>query len=142
MIFAEKISKPKHLSRLSLADLGLDTLRVNGAASTSDALWAGVPVLTIQGKHFASKMSSSILKTVGMPELITYSLEEYENRAVELAEEKNELTRIKATLKANGRDSQLFNTEGFVHNLEKAYVMIWQRYLDGANPCMLDVRKC
>ena len=95
LIFAEKLSKHKHLSRLSLADLVLDTLRVNGAASTSDALWSGVPVLTIQGKHFASRMSSSILKAAGVPELITHSLEDYENKAVELAEEKSKLARIK-----------------------------------------------
>ena len=141
LIFAEKIPKPKHLYRLSQADLMLDTIRVNGAASTSDALWAGVPVLTIQGKHFASRMSSSILNAAGVPALITHSLKDYENRAVELAEEKSKLARIKATLKATNLESHLFNTERFVENLEKAYAIVWQHYLDGETPCMIDLMK-
>ena len=139
LIFADKIPKPKHLSRLSLADLGLDTYRVNGAASTSDALWAGVPVLTIQGKHFASRMSSSILKAVGLLDLITQSLVEYENLAVKMAEEESMLNRIKTTLRTTGIESPLFNTERYVHDIEKAYEIIWQRYLDGENPCMVEV---
>ncbi|MBC2710270.1 MAG: tetratricopeptide repeat protein [Desulfosarcina sp.] len=139
LIFAEKIPKHEHLSRLSLADLGLDTCRVSGAATTSDALWAGVPVLTICGKHFASRMSSSILKAAGLHALITHSLEEYEDRAVKLAEEKSTLARIKSTLLATGHKSHLFNTEGIVHHLEKAYGIIWQRYLEGERPCMVDV---
>jgi protein O-GlcNAc transferase len=141
LILAEKVPKHEHLSRLSLADLVLDTLRVNGAASTSDALWAGVPVLTIQGKHFASRMSSSILKAAGVPELITHSLEDYENMAVELAEEKNKLARINTILRAANVESHLFNTERFVVYLEKAFAIVWKRYLDGETPCMIDLMR-
>ncbi len=141
LIFAEKVPKHEHLLRLSLADLVLDTLRVNGAASTSDALWSGVPVLTIQGKHFASRMSSSILKAAGVPELITHSLEDYENMAVGLAEEKNKLARINAILMAANVESHLFNTERFVEYLEKAFAIVWKRYLDGETPCMIDLMR-
>ncbi len=139
LILTEKIPKHNHLSRLSLADLGLDTRRVNGAASTSDALWAGVPVLTIQGKHFASRMSASILKAVGLNEMVTYSLKDYENRAVQLAEEKNTLSRIRSTLKATGIESHLFKTEKFVDYLETAYETIWKRYLDMKKHCLVDI---
>ena len=141
LIFAEKLPRHKHLSRLSLADIVLDTRRVNGAASTSEALWAGVPVLTIQGKHFASRMSSSILKAAGVPELITHSLEDYENMAVELAEEKNKLARINTILRAANVESHLFNTERFVVYLEKAFAIVWKRYLDGETPCMIDLMR-
>ncbi len=75
LIFLEKLSKQEHLTRLKMADLALDTRIVNGAATTSDALWAGVPVITLLGTHFASRMSASLLSAVGLPELITRSID-------------------------------------------------------------------
>jgi len=141
LIFAGKVPKAEHLSRLSLADLVLDTFRVNGAASTSDALWAGVPVLTVQGRHFASRMSSSILNAVGLPDLITQSLVKYENLAVQMVEEKSMLYRIKKVLRTKKLESYLFNTEQYVNDIENAYEMIWQRYLDGECPCLVEVVK-
>ena len=139
LIFADKLPKHRHLSRLSLADLVLDTRMVNGAASTSDALWAGVPVLTFQGNHFASRMASSILNAVGLPDLITYSMEEYEEQAVKLSNESNLLAKMQSVLTNGVCQSSLFDTEGAVCNLEKAYELIWQRHLDGKKPCAFDV---
>ena len=141
LIFAEKILKHKHLSRLSLADLVLDTHRVDGAASTSDALWAGVPVLTVQGKHFASRMASSILKAGDLNELVTNSLSEYENKAVILAKENEIIKNIKSKLIANCRKSNLFNTEESVNQLERAYKIIYKRYLHGKKPCITYLNK-
>ena len=141
LIFAEKILKHKHLSRLALADLVLDTHRVDGAASTSDALWAGVPVLTVQGKHFASRMASSILKAGDLNELVTNSLSEYENKAVILAKKNKIMENIKSKLIANCRKSNLFNTKEFVNQLEKAYKIIYKRYLHGKKPCITYLNK-
>lgn len=128
LIFSAKAPKYEHLARLSLADLALDTSRVNGAASTSDALWAGVPVLTLQGKHFASRMTSSILKTVGLHRMTTYTFTEYEKRAVKLAKETDELRQIKSKLMKTAGKSHLFNTEKFVSDLETKYDTIWDQF--------------
>jgi len=139
LIFAEKVSKPDHLSRLAAADLVLDTNLVNGAASTSDALWAGVPVLTIQGNHFASRMAASILKAAGLHEMIARNLIEYEERAVTLSEDKNEFDLVKQKFQSTVSESHLFDTEQFVRDLEKGYVLIWNRYLNGDTPCLTEV---
>jgi predicted O-linked N-acetylglucosamine transferase (SPINDLY family) len=85
LIFADRLPKDEHLARLRFADLTLDTRIYNGHTTTSDALWAGVPVITLQGSHFASRVSSSVLSAIGLPEVVTHSLEEYEALAVQLA---------------------------------------------------------
>ncbi|MDJ0819391.1 MAG: tetratricopeptide repeat protein, partial [Desulfobacterales bacterium] len=125
LIFAPKIGKADHLNRLQLADLALDTRIVNGAATTSDALWAGLPVLTHQGKHFASRMSASILSSIGLQELVTRSLESYEKLAVKLASCPNQLSAIRRRLKQRRLTTPLFNTAGFVINLELGFKEIW-----------------
>jgi protein O-GlcNAc transferase len=130
LIFAEKIAKDKHLARLVEADIVLDTNRINGAASTSDALRAGVPVISVQGKHFASRMSSSILKAIGLNKLVVNNLKEYEERCVQLAENKIDLINVKRELIHNIKTTALFNTEIFVSCLERAYKCIWYRYLN------------
>jgi protein O-GlcNAc transferase len=138
IVFAEKVSKSKHLSRLRLADLALDTSLVNGAASTSDAIWAGVPVLTLQGNHFASRMSSSILQAAGLDELVATTLKGYERKAVTLTEEKGTFAQIRALTMQAKTGSYLFDSETFVHHLENAYMKIHDRYVDGKKPSMID----
>ena len=81
MVFADRINFHGHLARHCLADLFLDTLPYNGHATTSGALWGGLPVLTCLGKSFAGRVGASLLRAVGLPELVTSSLEEYEERA-------------------------------------------------------------
>ncbi|MBW2109729.1 MAG: hypothetical protein JRI36_13870, partial [Deltaproteobacteria bacterium] len=83
--FVEALPKQEHLSHLALADLALDTRICNGHTTSSDALWAGVPVVALCGTHFASRVSSSILFAIGMPGLITHTLEEYESLVIRLA---------------------------------------------------------
>ncbi len=134
LIFAEKLSKPEHLSRLKCADLALDTRICNGHTTTSDALWAGIPVIAIQGTHFASRVSSSLLHAVGLPELITQSLEEYQALAVRLAKNPEELKALKKKLEKNRVTEPLFDTPRFVKNLERAYKEIWNIYMAGEEP--------
>ena len=132
--FGEKKAKKDHLSRLGQAHLGLDTMTVNGAATTSDALWAGVPVITLKGRHFASRMSASILTALGLSELITGDLRQYENLAVELATDGSRLDALTKKLEGNKWSEPLFDTHRFVRNLENAFFAIWNDYQEGRSP--------
>ena len=128
IVFAKKIDVELHLARLKFADLCLDTLPYNGHTTTSDALWAGVPVLTCIGKTFAGKVSASLLTASNMNELITKNLKEYEDLAVDLATNAKKLNDIKNKLKNNNKTSKLFNSEIFTKNLEIAYKTIYKNY--------------
>ena len=139
LIFSKKISKPEHLARLRLADLALDTRIVNGAATTSDALWAGVPVITLQGGHFSSRMSSSILTAIGFSELVTHNLDEYEALAVRLARNPGELQAIQQKLAKNRLTEPLFDTPRFARNLEKAYKEMWEIFVNRQQPRQIEV---
>jgi protein O-GlcNAc transferase len=139
LLFAPQLPKDEHLARLRFADLALDTRIVNGAATTSDALWAGVPVLTLQGGHFASRMSSSILTAVGLPELITYDIETYETLAVHLTQNPAKLRTIKTILAKNRLAEPLFDTARFVVNLESAYKKMWELFLSEEKPRQINV---
>lgn len=131
MIFADKWPKVEHLARLAIADLALDTRIVNGHTTTSDALWAGVPVITLMGEHFASRVSASLLTAIGLPELITTNLDEYEHLAVHLAQNVESLLALKQKLNANRTTKTLFATARFVANLEKAYLTMWRLFVAG-----------
>jgi protein O-GlcNAc transferase len=139
LIFTEKLPKEEHLGRLRLANLALDTRIVSGAATTSDALWAGVPVITLEGSNFASRMSSSILTAIGLPELIAQSLEEYEALAVRLARSPGELQMICQRLAKNRLTEPLFDTPQFTKNLEKAYKEMWKIFAAGERPRQIEV---
>jgi len=139
LIFSQKLPPDEHLARLRLADLSLDTRIVNGAATTSDALWVGVPVITLQGGHFASRMSSSILTAIGLSELVTHTLEDYEAVAVRLARNPGELQAIRQRLEKNRLTEPLFDTPRFAGNLEKAYKEMWEIFLGGERPRQIEV---
>jgi predicted O-linked N-acetylglucosamine transferase (SPINDLY family) len=134
LIFSGRLTKEKHLKRLALADLALDTFTCNGHTTTSDCLWAGVPVVTKIGKHFASRVSASLLTAVGLPELITKTPEEYEKLILSLSKAPERLKKIRMSLNANCSSSPLFDTEKFSNNLEKAYTQIWKNYQAGRKP--------
>ncbi|WP_419663678.1 tetratricopeptide repeat protein [Desulfosarcina variabilis] len=137
LVFADNLPKEEHLKRLSLADTALDTILVTGAATTSDALWAGLPVVTLKGRHFASCMSASILNAIGFPQLVTTSIPAYEELAVKLATDHDYYQKIREAL-GNARDqSSLFDTKRFARNLEKGYEMIWARYIKGKPPSLM-----
>jgi predicted O-linked N-acetylglucosamine transferase (SPINDLY family) len=132
LVFAPFISSPAdHLARLSLADLFLDTRPYNAHSSASDALWAGVPVLTLPGATFASRVAASLLHAAGLPEMIAGTIESYEALALELAQNPAELEYLKARLKRGRTMQPLFDTARFTRNLESAYTTMWERYQRG-----------
>jgi protein O-GlcNAc transferase len=134
LVFADKMPKSSHLSRLRLADLALDTRLVSGHITTSDALWAGVPVITLKGNHFISRSPSSTLVAAGLPDLVTETIDQYRNMAVELARDKRLLEKYRTLLKDNRITSPLFDTGRFVKNYEKALKTMWQLHAGGNPP--------
>ena len=134
LIFAGRMPYANHLARLQLADLFLDTSPFNAGATASDALWAGLPLLTCTGQAFAARMAGSLLRTLGLPELITTDLEAYATRAIELARQPEILKALRGRLLENRRTSPLFDTTRFVQHLESAYYEMWQRHARGDNP--------
>jgi protein O-GlcNAc transferase len=137
--FASRLPYESHLERLTLADLGLDTRIYNGGATTTDALSAGVPVIALRGRHFASRMSASILTAAGLPELVVDSLDEYGALAVRLAREPRALEAIRRRLRANRLSQPLFDTTGFVRHLERAYSQMWELFTAGEKPRQIEV---
>jgi protein O-GlcNAc transferase len=134
IIFAPRVPKAEHLARLSLADLGLDTRLVSGAATTSDALWAGVPVITLKGSHFSSRMSASILSAVGLGELVMGNIDDYVATATSLATCPELLLSKKDFLKDHLSASKLFDSRGIANHIEAAYLCMWQRYCSDGKP--------
>jgi predicted O-linked N-acetylglucosamine transferase (SPINDLY family) len=121
LIFAARLPYAQHLARLGLADLCLDTLPFNGGATTSDALWAGVPVVTCAGSSYAARMSGSLLRALQLPELVTDTLGGYEHRALQLARTPQRLTELRARLARNRKTGPVFDTDRFRRHLEEAY---------------------
>ena len=117
-----------HLARHKSADLFIDTIPYNGHTRASDALWTGLPVLTLIGQSFASRVSASLLNAIGLQELITYSEKEYEDLSIELATHPARLKEIKSKLEKNRLTKPLFNTKLFTKNIESAYTTIHEKY--------------
>ena len=134
LVFAERMPLPEHLARHRQADLFLDTLPYNAHTTTSDALWAGLPVLTLMGQSFASRVAASLLNAIGLTELITNTQEEYEALAIELAQNPHKLAEIKLKLTNNRLITPLFDTPLFTKNLEDAYIKIYERYQADLEP--------
>ena len=134
VIFSKRMDISDHLERHKLGDLFLDTFNVNAHTTTSDSLWAGLPVLTLAGKTFSARVSASLLSAVGLKELITENIEDYEKLAIELATNKERLSRIKQKLKGNIKSYPLFNTEIYCKNLETAYKKVYENYFQGKEP--------
>ena len=134
LIFAEKKPQAEHLARQRLADLFIDTFNVNAHTTTSDALWAGLPVVTKLGKGFAARVAGSLLSAIDMSELITETEQEYESLILDLATNPERLGAIKLELAANRLSKPLFNTELFTKHLEDGYQRAYQQYFDGKKP--------
>jgi len=134
LIFAPRMPLPQHLARHRLADLSLDTLPYNAHTTASDALWTGLPIITRAGESFAARVAASLLTSVGLPELITHSAEEYEALALRLAHRPEELAVLKEKLARNLRAAPLFDTDRFRRHLEEAYRMMWRRHANGTSP--------
>jgi len=133
LIFADRMaSLPEHLARLRAADLFLDTFPFNAHSSSLDALWAGLPVLTCEGKSFPSRVAASLLRATGAPGLIAGSLSEYEDMAADLAADASRLKQIRGMLALNRSAAPLFDTARYARNLEVAYEVVYERYHSGA----------
>lgn len=142
LIFAPALPKAQHLERLALADLALDTAIVNGHTTTTDALGAGVPVLTLQGSHFASRVASSLIRTMGLNVLIKRTLQEYVDFAIHLGLDNRQLTLLKQSVKLNRFHSALFDIHGFTVGLEAAFLRMWEIHLSGEPPHSFAVSNC
>jgi protein O-GlcNAc transferase len=140
LIFADKLSQDEHLARQRLADLFIDTFNYNAHTTASDALWAGLPVVTKQGQGFAARVAASLLTAVGLPELITQTEEEYEALIIDLATDNTQLKTIKNKLAKNRYTHPLFNTELFARHLEEGYTQAYQLYFEAKKPQMIRVK--
>jgi predicted O-linked N-acetylglucosamine transferase (SPINDLY family) len=131
LVFAERIELAEHLARHTAADLCLDTLPYNAHTTASDALWAGLPVLTQLGQSFAGRVGASLLTALDLPELITETPAAYEARALELARDPVRLAAIRSKLWAQRLTAPLFDAGRFARHLEAGFVQIIQRCQSG-----------
>jgi protein O-GlcNAc transferase len=134
LVFAGRLTVGEHLARHRLADLFLDTLPYNAHTTASDALWAGLPVLTCQGDAFAARVASSLLAAVGLPELVTTNIVAYEALALSLAQDTARLGAIRAKLARHRDTHPLFDTDRFRRHVEAAYFRMWETWLRGDAP--------
>ncbi|HWW31701.1 MAG TPA: tetratricopeptide repeat protein [Steroidobacteraceae bacterium] len=142
LIFAPRIALPEHLARHRAADLFVDTLPYNAHTTASDALWAGLPVLTCVGEAFAGRVAASLLFAIRLPELVTSNQSEYEELAVELAMNPKLLAKIKGKLWDNRLTTPLFNTKLYARHLESAFARIHERFRSGLPIEHIDVESC
>jgi len=134
LVFAPRMELADHLARHRQADLFLDTLYYNAHTTASDALWAGLPVLTCLGDSFAGRVAASLLNAIGLSELIAHSHEEYEALALELATQSDRLATLRRKLATNRTTQPLFDTARFTRCIEEAYLKMHERYQSGASP--------
>jgi protein O-GlcNAc transferase len=139
LIFSSTIVHPQHLARLPLADLALDNLHHGGGVTTTDALWAGVPVLTLYGPTPPARNGATLVSAIGAPELIAYSIDEYEKKARAYATQPELLAKMKSKLRQNRDEAPLFHIDRLTRHFESACDLMWQNYVEGNEPRMIDV---
>ncbi len=139
LVFAKRMNLPEHLARHNAADLFLDTTPCNAHTTASDALWAGLPLLTCMGKSFASRVAASLLNAIGLPELITETQADYEALAIDLAKTPAILKALKEKLERNRLSTPLFDTDFFTKNLEVSYMLMYERYQADMKPEHIEV---
>jgi predicted O-linked N-acetylglucosamine transferase (SPINDLY family) len=134
LVFAPSLPNPEHLARLAIADLFLDTLPYNAHTLASDALWCGCPVITCAGGTFAGRVAASLLQAIGLPDLVTQTLTDYETLALQLALDPDRLRAIRVELAANRLTTALFDSRRFARHLESAFETMWRMHLAGLPP--------
>jgi predicted O-linked N-acetylglucosamine transferase (SPINDLY family) len=139
LVFANRMDLPEHLARHKAADLFLDTTPCNAHTTASDALWAGLPLITCMGESFASRVAASLLNAIGLSELVTDSQAEYDKLAIELATTPAKLKTLKERLERNRLTTPLFDTELFTKHIEAAYIQIYERYQGDLSPEHIEV---
>jgi predicted O-linked N-acetylglucosamine transferase (SPINDLY family) len=141
IVFMKKTSHKVYLSQIKHADLFLDTFVYNAGATASNALWMGVPILTKRGQSYTSRMASSLLHSIGLPELITTNTKDYLNLAIELATNSKKLNSIKHKLKENRLQKPLFDTKLFTHNFEEGLEKVYKNYIEGNRAKNISISK-
>ena len=139
LVFATRMPPSEHLARHRAADLFLDTLPYNAHTTASDALWAGLPVLTCLGETFVGRVAASLLNAAGLPELVTTTLEDYERLAIELAANPDRLAAIRAKLSDHRLTTPLFDTRLFTSHIEAAYSAMYARHQAGLAPDRIEI---
>ncbi len=139
IVFASHVPLAEHMARQRLADLFLDTTPYNAGATAAAALWSGVPLLTVLGSTFVGRMAASMLQAVGVPELVSGSLADYEARALKIATDQAYCASLRQRLSRNRETFPLFNTARFARQIENVYGTMWQRYRDGLRPASFAV---
>lgn len=139
LVFAPVVPSAEHLERHRHADLFLDTLPCNAHTTASDALWAGLPVLTCSGSTFAGRVAGSLLMAVGLPELVTASLEDYERAALALAGTPQRLIALRHKLATSRDASALFDLPKSAQHIEAAYTRMWQNWFSGRMPAAFSI---
>jgi predicted O-linked N-acetylglucosamine transferase (SPINDLY family) len=140
LVFAERMEQlSDHLARMASADLFLDTFYYNAHTTASDALWAGVPIVTRLGHTFAGRVGASLLNAIGLPELITRTSDEYEQLAFQFANDRDKLSMIRKRLAENRLTYPLFDTKLFARHIESAYEKMWERHRMNLKPDHLSV---
>ncbi|MBO9679860.1 MAG: tetratricopeptide repeat protein [Acidovorax sp.] len=139
LVFAPRMPMDEHLARHRLADLFLDTLPYNAHTTASDALWAGLPLLTCMGESFASRVAASLLYAVGLPELVTHTQAEFEARAIDLARDRGPLRGMRDRLREQAQRSPLFDARRFARHIEAAYATMYERSCRGLPPDVIEV---
>jgi predicted O-linked N-acetylglucosamine transferase (SPINDLY family) len=134
IIFAPRLDQARHLARIGLADLFLDTFPVTAHTTASDALWAGCPIVTCAGTTFVSRVAGSILRAAGMPDLVASSFDEYEAIILGLASNRAELASLKVRLRENRSKCRLFDASATTRAIESAYERMWEIYRTGQPP--------
>jgi protein O-GlcNAc transferase len=134
IVFSQRLPRPAFLARFKAANLFLDTWPCNAGTTASESLWSGLPVLTLQGQTFASRIGASLLMAMELPELITKSQDQYERLAIELSQNPAKLLSIADKLEHQKSTAPLFNTKLFTTQLETAYKKMFDRYQSGAPP--------
>jgi predicted O-linked N-acetylglucosamine transferase (SPINDLY family) len=140
LVFAGRMDLPEHLARHNAADLFLDTTPCNAHTTASDALWAGLPLLTCMGETFASRVAASLLNAIGLPELVTETQADYEALAIDLAKTPAKLKALKEKLERNRLTTPLFDSELFTKHLEASYMQMYERYQADMKPEHIEVR--
>ena len=126
LVFAGRCDLPDHLARHRAADLFLDTLPYNAHSTASDALWAGLPVLTCQGRSLAARVAASLLQAVGLPDMVVHDLDQYAALALRLATTPTLLNAVRERLLTNHDKCALFDTDRYRRNIERAYTTMWE----------------
>jgi predicted O-linked N-acetylglucosamine transferase (SPINDLY family) len=134
LVFGEPLPHQQHLARHRQADLFLDTLPYNAHTTASDALWAGLPLVTCTGRSFASRVAASLLRAAGLPELVTHNLADYESLAMRLAADPALLGGYKQRLEESRHTCALFDTARFTRHIEAAYLRMWEIHERGQDP--------